>query len=521
MSATTPDSNARRVDSRSGGSWLVLVSLLGAAIYAPNLMDGFLGDDFDLLRSFWGQPATYFLGLLVGNASGDVWNEWGLDATQGRGFLRPIHIWLLKLDAMLWGLRPVGFHITSTLAFATLVGLVFRILETLGARRTAAILGAWVVAVHPIFSASVPFIAAREETLTTALCLAAFLRFLKMRIHGTAPVSIFIAYALALLTKETAVAWAALPLGYDLIVGPAPGRPWPQRRDLLVFYGGLGALLGAYLALRYAAFGNVVAGDGSPTAYLSIAAFADYHAQFWRGILGDRLLDAHGLPILRAAVLAAVLSLLVLAVVRRAVPPAGWCRQALFFGAFWYFATTAVFYGTYFDDRHHGLPLVGLAIFLAVAADRALGRLATAGCTAVTAAAAGALTLVLLPPTLSRARTFSEASRVTARVRERIEQHTRHLPDGSRILLIGTPLQEEPPYYFGWGLQSALSRPFTASDAAQRLRIVDRRDWVLNRRQGRLPSTFDFEIRFEPSPPGTILHAGPPAAPREVAGSLP
>ncbi|HJS60096.1 MAG TPA: hypothetical protein VKA01_18455 [Vicinamibacteria bacterium] len=478
-------------------------------------MDGFLGDDFDLIRSFWGQPPTYLLGLLASNASGNVWNDWGLDATQGRGFLRPIHIWLLKLDTTLWGIRPVGFHITSTMAFAALIGLVFRILETLGARRPAAILGAWVAAIHPIFSASVPFIAAREETLTTAFCLAAFLCFLKMRIHGAAPVSIFLVYALALLTKETAVVWAALPLGYDLIVGPGPGRHWPRRRDLLAFYGGLAALLGAYLALRYAAFGNVVAGDGSPTNYLSIAAFAEYHAQFWRGILGDPRLEPCGLPILRAAALAAALSLLVLAVLRKTAAPTGWRRQALFFGGFWYFATTAVFYGTYFDDRHHGLPLVGLALFLALAADRALGRLATVGCAAVTATAAGVMAVVLLPPTLSRAGTFSEASRVTARVRERIEQHSRHLPDGSRVLLIGTPLQEEPPYYFGWGLQSALSRPFTASDAAQRLRIFDRRDWALNRRQGRLPSTFDFEIRFAPSPPGTILHAGPPAAPRE------
>ncbi len=151
--------------------------------------------------------------------------------------------------------------------------------------------------------------------------------------------------------------------------------------------------------------------------------------------------------------------------------------------------TTALFYGTYYDDRHHSLPLVGLAIAGAMAFEGALSRVTDRWRAASVGAALVAATVLLLPATLRAAHVFHEASRVTERARAEIEALTRGLPDGSAVLLVGTPLQEDPPFYFGWGLTSALKRPFTPSDAATRLRIVDRRSQTLNRSRVAVPQS--------------------------------
>lgn len=65
------------------GLLLIALALLTAAIYVPNLHDYFLGDDFDLIGSFYDKPASYFLRLLADNASGDAWKTW--DSTLPRG----------------------------------------------------------------------------------------------------------------------------------------------------------------------------------------------------------------------------------------------------------------------------------------------------------------------------------------------------------------------------------------------------------------------------------------------------
>src|SRR3990172_4773609 len=43
---------------------LVALAALAVGVYARNLDDYFLGDDFDLIQSFYGEPPSYFLKLL-------------------------------------------------------------------------------------------------------------------------------------------------------------------------------------------------------------------------------------------------------------------------------------------------------------------------------------------------------------------------------------------------------------------------------------------------------------------------
>jgi hypothetical protein len=405
---------------------------------------------------------------------------------------------------VVWGVRPFGFHLTATLAAVAVVLLVFLILEELGARPATALLGAWIVAVHPILSAIVPFIAAREETLTTAFCLAAFYSFLRVRLRGSSPAPVFVFHALALLTKETAVAWMALPLAYDAACGTFSGKGREGLRRAVRLYGGLALQVAAYLCLRRIAFGNVVGGDGAPTAFGSPSAFVGFHTRFWADLLGPRLLDVHGVDVVRPLIVVAILIVLALALQGAPAERARLRPLWLVFGPCWYLATTALFYGTYYDDRHHSLPLAGLAIAGSLALEAACASTTDRGRSACVGAAIVAATVLFLPATLRGAHALHEASRVTERAREQIESLTRDLPDGSAVLLVDTPLQEDPPYYFGWGLTSALKRPFTPSDAATRLRIVDQRSLAMNRSRVPTPKRFDLEIRFAKDPPGYV-----------------
>jgi hypothetical protein len=187
------------------------VALGAAALYLVNVGDYFIGDDFDLIRSFWGKPPLYFLELLFRNESGDVWKSWGIDPAEGLGFLRPLKIWLLALDLSVWGPRALGFHLTSTAFFVGMVVQVHRILLLLVPGRTPlAFAGALTLAIHPVFSEVVPFITAREETVAAFFGLWAFQRFLRLRLHGGSPLAFQVLYALALLTKESAIVVAGL-----------------------------------------------------------------------------------------------------------------------------------------------------------------------------------------------------------------------------------------------------------------------------------------------------------------------
>jgi hypothetical protein len=190
------------------------------------------------------------------------------------------------------------------------------------------------------------------------------------------------------------------------------------------------------------------------------------------------------------------------AALRRADEP--WLRRLLFLGPVWYAVSTAALHGVYFDPRHHALPLAGLALCSGFAFDAVLRRLRPAWRRPLACVALGAASLAFLPPSQRASREWERASETTARVRADVERITRRLPDGGAVMLVNTPQAGGPPYWFGWGLQSALRRPFTPSDVSRRLHVVDWRNREMNRDTSALPRHFDMRIQFSAERPGEI-----------------
>lgn len=464
-------------------------------LYAPSLDDYFLGDDFDLVVSFYGQPASYFLGLLWGNESGDVWKDWGIDPGSGRGYLRPLKIWLMSLDLLVWGANPFGFHLTANLLFALDVVLVFLILESLfPGRRHLALLGAGATAMHPIFAEIVPFVTAREETLALLCVLAAFHAFVGFRERGGSPLAFHAFFALGLLSKESAITTLPLVVGWDLV----HGRLWPgrsvNRRSALRIYGPTLAILLIYFSLRFLAFGNFKGGDSGETDYLSPSAFLAFPLRFLASLFEPDLFAFAGVPgvlwIAGAALVATLVAVAVRGVARRR-----WL-ELLFFGPVWYLASMLVLYGTYFSNRHHPLLVIGLVVFATLLLGELTRGLGRALDRTIATAALLACALAFLPPTRATMRSFGAASETVRAIRAQIELQTVHLPDGSSVLVTNVPQLTSPPWYFGWGFLSALKLPFTESDLANRVVVVNPRNLTLTRSRTPVPEHFDLRVEI-------------------------
>lgn len=491
MSQTTADARPRLAG-------LLVLVCAAIALYATNLDDSFIGDDFDLIASFYEKPPSYFLKLFFSNESGDIWAKSGIDPAMGRGFLRPVKIWLLKADFELWGTHALGFHLTSTAFYAGNVVMVFLIIGLLLPGRPALqYFGAWIAAIHPVFAEVVPFITTREEVVATFFSLAAFHAFLRFRRQGRSPLPFLVFYALALFTKESAIAAIGLPVGYDLLHGKLRPRSRSELWGLVRLYLPFVLFLVIYFALRYLAFGNFKGGDIYPTGFLSLSAFLTFHKLFFLSLFHPTLFalgDVPGMPLIGVVILAAVLAFVIL---RASNLNRDRIRELIFFGPVWYLCSTAVLFGTYFAVRHHLIPIIGLVLFATLLLDCAISALPRHLRRAAPIAVALLLSALLIPPTIRTSLEYQHASEVVEALRADIEQGTRELPDGCNILLTGIPQWKASPYFFGWALQSALKRPFAKSDLANRCRVIEMRNRELTRDRTPLPERYDTVLRFD------------------------
>jgi hypothetical protein len=477
---------------------VAVLTVLSFTLYFQNLDDYFLADDFDLINSFYGQPPGYFFRLLYSNESGTVWSNLGFDARLGNGYLRPIKIWLMKLDFMVWGTNAFGFHLTATAFFALSVIAVFSILRALlPGREYLAFLGGWITAVHPVFSKIVPSITFREETIATSLSLFALLAFLRHRLTGASLLPFYVLYSLALFTKESAIGAFGLALAYDLAHGHIRSERDALRRAVKT-YAPVAAILIIYFALRWIAFGNLT-GGWSAALYGEPRALVNFYRIFFASLFHEMMFSLDGVPFIEYTVALSLCLAAAILAAHRSELGREYFANLVFVGPLWLLCTTVPLYGVYFSYRHSGMPLIGLILLFVVLVD-GIARsydLQRRAQWVVLAAAMAVSLLAFLPPTLALSGEFDHASKVVERVRARIEKGTAGLPPGRAIRLKNVPQYFESPFYFGWGLQSALKKPFTESDLANKSLVVNRRNIRANRYQMEIPGQFHLTLSFD------------------------
>ena len=232
------------------------VALLAAALHLRTLGFEFVFDDLHLilnnafLREPW-SPLTAF--------AHHFWHG----TPFGAAYYRPIVTSSLALNGRVLGWGPAGFHLVNVLLHAANAALVLLVARRLGAPVWAATCSAALFAVHPAAAWPVGSIVARVDLLPAFFLLLAWLALWSNRgaARPWAEAAVTgLLFLLALLSKESAVAFLALPvLGLRLMRQPGetgikgggrppsrPGRAWPA----LV---ALGVALVAWFALRRAA----------------------------------------------------------------------------------------------------------------------------------------------------------------------------------------------------------------------------------------------------------------------------
>ena len=189
---------------------------------------------------------------------------------------RPLTMLTYAVDFSIGGLDPRGFHLVSLLLHAAATLLLYALIRELldpahgapmrgGAEQArrhqdwsrgqgAAFAAALLFAVHPIHTEAVAAAVGRAELLTAIFLFAAWLLHLRGRAWAAA-----LGFLLALLSKESAAVFLALPLLGDLTCRER--RRWAAY----ALYGGAFLL---YAALRWVAL-------GSPLEYIGYVPFLD------------------------------------------------------------------------------------------------------------------------------------------------------------------------------------------------------------------------------------------------------
>ena len=161
--------------------------------------------------------------------------------TRASNVFRPVTFATFALNLAAGGAHPFGYHLLNLLLHALVTLLLYavlrKLLESVQQGATVAWVAALLFAVHPIHTEAVASIVGRFELLAVGFLLAAWLLHLR-----DLPVLALVCFVLALMSKESAVAFVPLALAGDY----ACGKLKPLAR-----YGWMAGVAAVYLALLW------------------------------------------------------------------------------------------------------------------------------------------------------------------------------------------------------------------------------------------------------------------------------
>jgi tetratricopeptide (TPR) repeat protein len=333
---------------------VVITTVLVTAIlliYAPALRNGFVGyDDPEYVTS---NPHVN-----TGFSRENV--VWAFTAAHSSNW-HPL-TWLSHaLDCKLYGLNPVGHHLTSVLLHAANTLLLFWFLNAATGAVWRSALVAALFGLHPLHVESVAWVAERKDVLSTFFGMLAMLAYLRRR-----AVLVAVLLACGLMAKPMLVSLPLLLLALDW---------WPLQRKFSIAgklpLFGLAAAASAMTIWAQRQSGSIAAIDGLPLGLRLSNAVVSYVEYLGKAIWPARLAVLYpfpvaGIPAWRVTASAALLiAITALVIVFRKQRPwllVGWC---------WYLVTLAPVIGIVqagmqsMADRYLYIPMIGLLIAMA------------------------------------------------------------------------------------------------------------------------------------------------------------
>jgi hypothetical protein len=187
---------------------------------------------------------------------------WAQSPRMGKLY-RPLVTSSYAINYALGGLQPLGYHLLNLMLHLGVCLLLYRLALRLFHHREGALVAAALFAVHPLHTEAVTGIVGRAEVCAAFFFLLAWWWDLEGGGRWRYVAGSLVAFGLALLSKEHAVALPAVLVLSDLYTAKArdgqapPGPAWRLSR-LASRYGGYLAVLIGYLLMRFAAIGLVL-----------------------------------------------------------------------------------------------------------------------------------------------------------------------------------------------------------------------------------------------------------------------
>jgi len=245
------------IKNRHGLGILILYIILSLIIYSTIINSFFLADDF-----------TWVYQIKTKGIFG-VWT------TAPDVFFRPIISILLFLDYQIWGLNPVGYHLTNIIFhgfccfFVYLISSQLLIHSHLSKKLSQSIsmIAGFLFLVLPSHVEAVTWISARSDVVATCFFLAAFSSYLYYKNNSNKfwIFSSYVLFAFALFSKESVIIYPGLILGYEIYRFFQDKQPLNQLYKVIYLPILMASIFPIYLGMRYLGLKQLLGGYGSQT----------------------------------------------------------------------------------------------------------------------------------------------------------------------------------------------------------------------------------------------------------------
>jgi protein O-mannosyl-transferase len=246
------------------GYWVSGLGLLLAVLgYWPALGYGFVYDDIQQIVqnpaiTSWSNVPQYF--------TSHVWAAVfpGLSGN----YYRPLFLLWLRLNYVLFGVSPRGWHFTSLLAHLGAIWIFFLLARRWANDSLVAGWAALLFAVHPVHIEAVAWVSGVPESLFTLMGMGAIYTYIRYRDEQRGYLLLMAAtlYVGALLTKETAIVVWPMIAACDWWLDRDPRQVQPSSlRTTLKRHGPFAAVTTAYVAIRIHALSGLAGGGTTHT----------------------------------------------------------------------------------------------------------------------------------------------------------------------------------------------------------------------------------------------------------------
>jgi len=242
----------------------LVVALVAGGVYLNSLDNYFLMDDFWHLHEAADRPWSALLQpwQYSGEDFKAYWsNEQRLHGVRGEGFFRPVVTLLYKLAGAAFGLDARGYHLINVVLHMLASLGVFAIARLMFPRRWVAVAVALVFAAHPSHAETVQWVAANADAAMGCFFMASFAAFgwwLRQR-RPWQYAGAVAAFALALCSKESAIALPAVLLAYEFYRAYTAGERRPRPGELAARHAVFWAMAAGYLLMHIRSFAGISA----------------------------------------------------------------------------------------------------------------------------------------------------------------------------------------------------------------------------------------------------------------------